>query len=193
MQGALGASPTDVIAGDKARAFRNEAVRGRKEGYVGDSCLIKVQLGGCVMGSARATVTITASENERTRDLMRSQDLSRGEAARRAIQESVSSLAATPPPCSHARELEELRERARALSVECAKWRSQAEARTHPEEPAPDHPPWPQSVRLQDHSPCTVPDARRDRGASTRIVRIRRRDGTSYLAWVVQRGQAPSA
>jgi 8-oxo-dGTP pyrophosphatase MutT (NUDIX family) len=178
---------------------------------VNDSCLIKVQPGGWVMGSARATVTITARENERRRDLMRTQDLSSGEAARRAIMEEVGIKPEPPIPCDHARELEELRERARALSVARAEWRDLALAlvnrqahheghppgrpQAHPLEHPPgrpqahplEHPPGrPLEHYSRIHVQTDTKDALRDRSRAARIIRVRRRDGTSYLAQMVE-------
>ena len=166
---------------------------------VNDSCLIKVQPGGWVMGSARATVTITARENERRRDLMRTQDLSSGEAARRAIMEEVGIKPEPPIPCDHARELEELRERARALSVARAEWRDLALALVNRQAHHEGHPPGRPQAHPLEHPPgrplehysrihvqTDTKDALRDRSRAARIIRVRRRDGTSYLAQMVE-------
>lgn len=151
------------------------------------------------MGSARATVTITARENERRRDLMRTQDLSSGEAARRAIMEEVGIKPEPPIPCDHARELEELRERARALSVARAEWRDLALALVNRQAHHEGHPPGRPQAHPLEHPPgrplehysrihvqTDTKDALRDRSRAARIIRVRRRDGTSYLAQMVE-------
>jgi len=165
---------------------------------VGDSGLISIRSDGWAVGSARATVTLTAAENEVARDLVRTQDLSRGKAARKAIQKSAFSNMAPSSSCDHARELEELRERARALSVARAEWRELAwglaSRQAHPEgrplarpqaHPMEHRPGRTLAHRSRIHVQTDTGDALRNRSRGARTIRVRRRDGTSYLAQVV--------
>jgi hypothetical protein len=177
---------------------------------VGDSCLIKVQPGGWAMASARVMVTLTPPENGRAKVLEREQDISRGEAARRAILECAGIRTEVTSPCTHEEELEHLRDRVRVLTVERAEWHDRAltlaNRQAHQEgqpllRPQAHHkgqpPSRPQAHPLELHSgsplahrsrvqlQANTGDAVHNHSKDARTIRVRRRDGTSYLAEVV--------